>query len=163
MRYWGRINGVKILEYQNNAIIRGLLDRDNWADERDKFMSKPIVEKPNIQPLEIDLSQISVDIDFRGNSVKNNQQMGGAQNGWKHLESFFQGRGNNYRKEMSSPLLAETACSRISPYLAYGNLSVREVLRFVRDNFYKQKNVIIHKIFQISFGLERSFWAKTRG
>ena len=64
---------------------------------------------------------------------------------------------------MSSPLLAETACSRISPYLAYGNLSVREVLQFVRDNFYKQKNVIFHKIFQISFGLERSFWAKTRG
>ena len=164
VRYWGRVNGVKILEYQNNSIIRGLADRDKWAAQRDKFMSKPIIKKPNIRPLEIDLGQISVDINFRGNSIKNNKQIGGAENGWKYLESFFQGRGNTYRKDMSSPLLAEAACSRISPYLAYGNLSVREVLRFVRDNLYNdKKNGGIFKIFQISFGLERSFWAKARG
>ena len=50
VRYWGRVNGVKILEYQNNSIIRGLADRDKWAAQRDKFMSKPIIEKPNIRP-----------------------------------------------------------------------------------------------------------------
>jgi deoxyribodipyrimidine photo-lyase len=104
-------------------------------------MSKGIIEKPNIRPLEIDLSHISVDINFRGNSVKNSQQIGGAENGWKYLESFFQGRGNNYKQDMSSPLLAETACSRISPYLAYGNLSVREVLWFVKNNSFKDKKM----------------------
>ena len=141
VRYWGRVNGVKILEYQNNSIIRGLADRDKWAAQRDKFMSQSIIEKPNIRPLEIDPAKISVDINFRGNSVKSNKQIGGAENGWKYLESFFQGRGNNYRKDMSSPLLAEAACSRISPYLAYGNLSVREVLQFVKDNLYNDKKM----------------------
>jgi deoxyribodipyrimidine photolyase len=104
-------------------------------------MSKGIIEKPNIRPLEIDLSHISVDINFRGNSVKNSQQIGGAENGWKYLESFFQGRSNNYKQDMSSPLLAETSCSRISPYLAYGNLSVREVLWFVKNNSFKDKKM----------------------
>ena len=85
VRYWGRVNGVKILEYQNNSIIRGLADRDKWATQRDEFMSKPIIKKPNIRPLEIDLAQISVDIDLKGNSVKNNKQIGGAENGWKYL------------------------------------------------------------------------------
>ena len=141
VRCWGQANGIKILEYQNNSIVRGLVDRDNWAAQRDKFMSKGIIEKPNIRPLEIDLSHISVDINFRGNSVKNSQQIGGAENGWKYLESFFQGRGNNYKQDMSSPLLAETACSRISPYLAYGNLSVREVLWFVKNNSFKDKKM----------------------
>jgi deoxyribodipyrimidine photo-lyase len=141
VRCWGRANGIKILEYQNNSIVRGLVDRDNWAAQRDKFMSKGILEKPNIRPLEIDLSHISVDINFRGNSVKNSQQIGGAENGWKYLESFFQGRSNNYKQDMSSPLLAETSCSRISPYLAYGNLSVREVLWFVKNNSFKDKKM----------------------
>jgi deoxyribodipyrimidine photo-lyase len=141
VRSWGRANGIKILEYQTNSIVRGLVNRDKWSAERDKFMSKAILEKPNIRPLEIDLSQISVDINFRGNSVKNSQQIGGADNGWKYLESFFQGRGNNYRQDMSSPLLAEAACSRISPYLAYGNLSVREVLWFVKNNSFKDKKM----------------------
>ena len=141
VRCWGRANGIKILEYQTNSIVRGLVDRDKWSAERDKFMSKGIIGKPNIRPLEIDLSQISVDINFRGNSVKNSQQIGGAENGWKYLESFLQGRGNNYRQDMSSPLLAEAACSRISPYLAYGNLSVREVLWFVKNNSFKDKKM----------------------
>jgi deoxyribodipyrimidine photo-lyase len=141
VRSWGRVNGIKILEYQNNSIVRGLLDRDNWAANRDKFMSKCILAKPNIRPLKIDLSQISVDMNFRGNSVTNSKQIGGAKIGWKYLESFFQGRGSNYRKEMSSPLLAEAACSRISPYLACGNLSVREVLWFIKNNRCEDKKM----------------------
>ena len=142
VRAWGRINGIKIIEYQNNSIVRGLVDRNNWAAKRDKFISKPIIEKPYIRPLEINLSQISVDVNFTGHSVEINKQIGGAKHGWKYLESFFQGRGNNYRKEMSSPLLAEAACSRISPYLAHGNLSVREVFHFVKDNHAKNKKML---------------------
>ena len=142
VRAWGRVNGIKIIEYQNNSIVRGLVDRNNWAAKRDKFISKPIIEKPNIRPLEINLSQISVDVNFKGNSVEINKQIGGANHGLKYLESFFQGRGNNYRKEMSSPLLAEAACSRISPYLSHGNLSVREVFHFVKDNHAKNKKML---------------------
>ena len=142
VRAWGRVNGIKIIEYQNNSIVRGLVDRNNWAAKRDKFISKPIIEKPYIRPLEINLSQISVDVIFKGHSVEINKQIGGAKHGWKYLESFFQGRGNNYRKEMSSPLLAEASCSRISPYLAHGNLSVREVFHFVKDNHAKNRKML---------------------
>ena len=142
VRAWARGHGIRIIEYQNNSIFRGLVDRDNWAAKRDKFMSKSIIEKPYIRPLEINLSQISVDVKFTGHSVEINKQIGGSKHGWKYLESFFQGRGNNYRKEMSSPLLAEASCSRISPYLAHGNLSVREVFHFVKDNHAKNKKML---------------------
>ncbi|MFL2764689.1 MAG: hypothetical protein ACJ0DF_01195 [Paracoccaceae bacterium] len=66
VRAWGRVNGVKILEYQNNSIVRGLADRDNWAAQRDKFISKPIIEKPNIRPLEIDLASNFSRCKFQG-------------------------------------------------------------------------------------------------
>ena len=92
VRYWGRVNGVKILEYQNNAIIRGLLNRDNGINEISSCQ-KTYHRKAKYKASEIDLAQISVDIDFRGNSVKNNQQIGGVENGWKHLKVFFSGTG----------------------------------------------------------------------
>ena len=40
---------------------------------------------------------------------------------------FLSTRADGYRAKMSSPLTAERACSRLSPYLALGVLSVREV------------------------------------
>jgi deoxyribodipyrimidine photo-lyase len=44
------------------------------------------------------------------------------------LESFFAGRGANYRSAMSSPLGGESACSRLSVPLSTGALSMREAL-----------------------------------
>jgi deoxyribodipyrimidine photo-lyase len=43
------------------------------------------------------------------------------------LQSFLQVRGYDYRQALSSPLSAEQGCSRLSPHLAFGTLSVRAV------------------------------------
>ena len=43
------------------------------------------------------------------------------------LASFLNERGEKYRSEMSSPITAKNACSRLSPYLAFGAISMREV------------------------------------
>jgi deoxyribodipyrimidine photo-lyase len=43
------------------------------------------------------------------------------------MQSFHQERGELYRSAMSSPIGGETACSRLSPYLAFGTISLREV------------------------------------
>jgi deoxyribodipyrimidine photo-lyase len=43
------------------------------------------------------------------------------------LYSFLHLRGEHYTREMSSPITAEAACSRLSTYLAYGAISMREV------------------------------------
>ena len=48
------------------------------------------------------------------------------------LESFLAGRGHAYTRAMSSPLTAGTACSRLSPHLAVGTLSLREAVQRVR-------------------------------
>jgi deoxyribodipyrimidine photo-lyase len=48
------------------------------------------------------------------------------------LASFLADRGVDYRKAMSSPVTAFDACSRISPHLAFGTLSVRQAWQGAR-------------------------------
>jgi len=43
------------------------------------------------------------------------------------LGSFLTERGTDYRRALSSPLTAASGCSRLSPYLAFGALSLRTV------------------------------------
>ena len=52
--------------------------------------------------------------------------------GLRVLSSFLQTRGQAYHKEMSSPNSAFDSCSRLSPYVAYGALSMREVVQATR-------------------------------
>lgn len=55
------------------------------------------------------------------------RQLGGRDRGLDLLESFLSRRGEAYRVAGSCPLAAERASSRLSPHLAWGVLSVREV------------------------------------
>jgi deoxyribodipyrimidine photo-lyase len=56
------------------------------------------------------------------------RQQGGRQFGLALLESFLTQRSQRYQASISSPLTAESGCSRLSAHLAYGTVSLREVL-----------------------------------
>lgn len=51
------------------------------------------------------------------------------------LNSFLTERCRGYRGGISSPLKAETAGSRLSPYITWGNISLRRVLKSTRDAY----------------------------
>ncbi len=55
------------------------------------------------------------------------RQSGGRAAGLERLTSFLEHRGKPYRRAMSSPTTAFEACSRLSPHLAWGTVSMREV------------------------------------
>lgn len=54
-------------------------------------------------------------------------QRGGEALAHSILESFLQGRARNYVGNISKPEASRLWCSRISPYLAWGNISMRQV------------------------------------
>jgi deoxyribodipyrimidine photo-lyase len=56
------------------------------------------------------------------------RQRGGRSQVEGDLFSFLGHRGQNYRKDMSSPLTGADSCSRISPHLAWGTLSIKEAV-----------------------------------
>ena len=56
-------------------------------------------------------------------------QRGGTRAGRSLLHTFLHQRSYGYRSKLSSPVTAEEACSRLSPHLAWGTLSLRQVVR----------------------------------
>jgi SAM-dependent methyltransferase len=55
------------------------------------------------------------------------RQRGGRSAAMTTLDSFLYQRGRDYRYRMSSPVTAFDASSRLSPHLAWGTISMREV------------------------------------
>jgi deoxyribodipyrimidine photo-lyase len=64
-----------------------------------------------------------------------NFQEGGEYWAWRYLENFIKERYVNYNKHISKPLLSRTGCSRLSPYLAYGNISMRMVYQYTKQRY----------------------------
>lgn len=60
-------------------------------------------------------------------SLSSGMQTGGSKLAWLTLHDFFNRRGKDYYRSLSSPIRSRNACTRLSPYLAWGNISLREV------------------------------------
>ena len=66
------------------------------------------------------------------------RQPGGEQHAHTYMNSFFKERYTGYQKHISKPDLARRSCSRLSPYIAYGNLSIRQVLQRLQSEIEKK-------------------------
>jgi len=114
-------------EYQSNAVIRGLTNRKNWEKHWNNIMCGPI-EKINITEARI-LHHDFCPKNLPTFSAKKNYQKGGFKSAHLELESFFIHRGGEYSKNISKPEKSRYTCSRLSPYISYGNISIREVYK----------------------------------
>ena len=135
-------------ENVNNGVFRGLKNRKGWALEWKDYMMSPmhVFEDDKNILFEIDainkLEKLYVipSLEINENSPF---QKGGTTIGKKYFDSFFQSRYRNYMPHISKPLLSRKACSRLSPYLAWGNLSIRQVfqkaLAFREQTDYKKQ------------------------
>ena len=120
-------------ELVNNGVIRGLQNRKTWVNSWENFMSQdPIsfsaspgqfLDYKNLQTLKSQFE--GVDLSEERNS---NFQKGGRKTAKRYLDSFLKERYPNYQNHISKPLAARKSCSRLSPYIAWGVLSMREVI-----------------------------------
>ncbi|WP_171133378.1 MULTISPECIES: deoxyribodipyrimidine photo-lyase [unclassified Ruegeria] len=125
---WCRANGVPWHELQNHGVIRRLAKREGWATRWDRFMAQPQALAPSLSALDLGLDRIPTPGDLGlGPDPCPERQPGGRRAGLALLQSFLEQRGKTYQRAMSSPLDGAQACSRLSPYLAWGALSMREV------------------------------------
>ena len=133
---WARARTIAWNEVPQTGVVRGLRSRDGWSGLWKERMSHPVVEAPSQIVSRRGLNPGVIpdhrDVGIEATS-KVSVQKGGSRLAWETLESFLIERGAGYRKEMSSPLTGERSCSRISPYLAWGNISIREVFQRTRD------------------------------
>ena len=127
---WAADRGLPWHELPQTGVVRPLKNRDGWAGRWNRFMSDPVVKAPEALPpltgVEPGAIPTAADIEITPAPTPG-RQTGGRAAGIEHLASFLNERGEPYRAAMSSPVSGATHCSRISPYLAWGALSMREV------------------------------------
>ncbi len=138
---WCRRNGVRWTETPQHGVVRRLRSRDGWAGRWARRMTAPAVSPPDrVVPVDTTLPEFDhgriLDADElaeRGIAVagepRPEQQSGGRAAGVRTLESFLADRGVNYRADMASPVAGWDGCSRLSPHLAWGTISIREAHR----------------------------------
>jgi deoxyribodipyrimidine photo-lyase len=135
VRRWAQAAGIPLIESPGNGVVRRLPDRDGWAAIWEQRMRQPLMPIPRaLRPVPgIDPGPLPTasDLDL-GPDAMTGAQAGGERLAHATLASFLSERGRDYRRAMASPALAEDACSRISPYLAWGSLSVRQVAQAAR-------------------------------
>jgi deoxyribodipyrimidine photo-lyase len=126
---WCASVGVQWKQFNQTGVIRGLRNRTGWARRWQARMDEPLhvldggftAALPLDQPALPTLA--SLGLSPHGKTL----QTAGERAARRTLSSFVQVRGHGYRKALSSPLSAEDGCSRLSPHLAFGTLSMRTV------------------------------------
>lgn len=127
---WARAQGVAWHEVPQCGVVRRLATRDRWQAGRDGVMRAPQLDMPSgLRGFEApgDTLPDAAALGLRDDCPQ--RQKGGRRAGQACLQSFLRERGQTYRRAMSSPLEGARACSRISPHLAFGTLSVREAVQ----------------------------------
>lgn len=139
-------NSIEWKEYQHNGVIRKLKSRKDWEKRwKEKMQETPkIVDEKNWYFLNLDTKFYA---SIKGNELNSDItnydksfQMGGETYAWKYLNSFLKDRYVNYSKHISKPALSRKGCSRISPYLSYGNISMRMVYQFTMQHYKDASN-----------------------
>lgn len=134
---WCRERGVRWREWPTFGVVRRLSSRDGWAQRWETYVRSPQTAPPQ-QLRGIDPPWTETD----GPNATSlglvdrdppQRQRGGRAVGLQMFDEFLRERSASYRGGISSPLSAPTACSRLSPYLAHGCLSLREVVQATRE------------------------------
>jgi len=126
---WARGAGIPWTEIPQHGVVRRLADRDGWARHWDRFMEEPLTPPPtHISPVPgIDPGAIPTagNLGLAADDCPG-RQAGGSRAATILLDGFLLSRGETYQRAMSSPVEGAEACSRLSPHLAWGTLSLRE-------------------------------------
>jgi deoxyribodipyrimidine photo-lyase len=131
---WCRLNGIEWVEVPQEGILRGSKSRENWYFNWDAHMKAPLLD---VSGTEIDSTALPVlpeKFFFQQESAFEKRSFtGGSAAGEARLHSFLQKDTSLYRKGISKPGLSRESCSRLSAYLSWGCLSLRQVYQAVQS------------------------------
>lgn len=136
IQQWCRLRNITWKEFRQDGVVRRLKSRDGWAENWQRWADTRLLPPPKQLNLPTQLkTQDAIEENERAwNQLKtthtpNGQrlQRGGESHARQLLNSFLEQRGVNYRQGMSSPRTAQDNCSRLSPYIAWGCINVRQI------------------------------------
>lgn len=164
---WCRSRGITWEERRQDGVVRRLKTRNGWALRWEERMSQPLLpappllRTPNYLISEGILAPAQLGLE---SSTQPGVQPGGEMPAHETLHSFLNHRGVNYRADMSSPVTGWAGCSRLSPYLAWGCISLRTVARAASCRLEELRSLreVGDPMDRRWFGSLRSFEARLR-
>ena len=140
MKKWFAARGIPWHESPYGSVRRGLRRRTDWiAHWNEAMFREPLADPPWAAGRAWTPSTEWLGWVLQHEVVRPAREAGVAQSGgpaWgeRYLQSFLAGgRGRGYMAHISKPEGARTHCSRLSPYLAWGNLSLKQVVRALAE------------------------------
>lgn len=130
VREWARKQAIRLLEVPSGGVVRRLPTRDAWLETRNQRMvAAPLPSPSSLRGVNIEPGLIPTadELGLEADGMERIQQ-GGAAAAQRTLHSFLYTRGRHYHTSLSSPVTAFDACSRLSPHLAWGCLSIRQAV-----------------------------------
>ncbi len=121
-------------QFQRDGIIRGIHNRNGWDKQWYATMHSPTIKNEFKFQESMTLDNPYPLSDAILSSLKNypvSYQPAGEDFGMKYLHSFISGRGQYYSKHISKPNESRLSCGRLSPYLSWGNLSIKQVFQTI--------------------------------
>lgn len=149
-------NNIEWKEFQRDGILRGIANRKGWDAKWHKVIEGPIIRNTftkaefvllkNPFPLEKTLEDKLL-------AYPSSYQPAGETMAWKYLHSFVEERGKNYQRFISKPAKSRVSCGRISPYLAWGNISIRQAFQYVQThpNFPKYRSAFTNMLTRLKW------------
>ncbi|WP_462159907.1 FAD-binding domain-containing protein [Pseudoalteromonas sp. GB56] len=128
---WCDKNGVAINTYRQQAVFHGEVDRNTWQTRATGWLEHGCYPSPTrLHSLIAHHDGLALLDTYPGNDELKaiSAQHGSHTAALKTRHSFLSHRIHQYRFGISSIVKSGTACSRLSPYLAYGVLSLRDTM-----------------------------------
>jgi deoxyribodipyrimidine photo-lyase len=131
--------GIVWRQFQTNGIERGRHNRTGWNRSWHRVMTSPCHTVPVTRLNTVSLSSEPVFTALRSAkyetwlTARSDLQQGGQTQAQQVLSSFLTERGWGYQKFISKPENSRVHCSRLSPYLAWGNLSMRQAYQALQQ------------------------------
>jgi deoxyribodipyrimidine photo-lyase len=127
-------NNIIWQQFQRDGILRATNNRDGWDKQWFVTMHSPIITNQYRTTNKVELNHthfIPQNLLAELENYPPQFQPAGEDVAFRYLQSFINQRGKNYSKHISKPLESRTSCGRISPYLAWGNISTKQAYQFV--------------------------------
>ncbi len=134
---WLAARDIPWHETPSNGVQRGRRNRDGWNRQWHQVMTADCAE-PALEQLQGPADALGNELHRRLHTRPDSWnapaplQAGGESRAWQTLDSFLSERGRDYQKQISKPEASRQHCSRLSPYLAWGNISIRQVYQALR-------------------------------
>ena len=134
-------NNIKWIQTNQFGIQLENRVRGTWSKNWNYQISKPIIaDMPSSEFLN-DSGMTNFEVKKLKSVHRAFYQLGGTDNAKKLLKSFLEKRCIDYQKKMSSPLHAEFVCSRLSPHITFGTISLKEIITGINKSI-KNNSVV---------------------